>query len=143
MKTSELMLGDYLYVLPSNMVIKVAAIHRGKVGYHARTDKLAWIRVDLLRPIPITPEILTKNGFVWNNDYDTYSQFTWADGEALYVIIIDIRFYKEPICGVETLLQCEVNFKGGVDKIHICHIISVHELQHALTICGIDKKIEI
>lgn len=64
-----------------------------------------------------------------------------ADGS--YTVIIDFRFYKEPICGVETLLQCEVNFKGGVDKIHNCHIINVHEIQHALTICGIEKKIEI
>lgn len=143
MKTSEIMLGDYFNVYPSNLPIKVAAIHKGKVGYHARIGKLAWVRADLLRPIPMTTGILRKNGFAKIGDYDTHLNFilSFIHDDDDDIIIVEYRIYKEPICGVNTLLRCEVNFKGGVDKIHSCHIEYLHELQHALRLCGIEKTI--
>lgn len=138
------MLGDYFNVYPSNMAIRVVAIHKGKVAYRAAcTGKLEWVRADLLRPIPVTTKILRKNGFAKIGDYDTHLNFILSFIHDDDTIIVEYRIYKEPICGVNTLLRCEVNFKGGVDKIHSCHIEYFHELQHALRLCGIDKTIDI
>lgn len=52
MKTNELMIGDYITVTPSGMLIQVAAVHKKKVAYHTCTNKLSWVREGLLRPIP-------------------------------------------------------------------------------------------
>lgn len=54
MKAEDIRVGDYLMVEPSKMVIKIAAIHNKKVGYHAVTNRLEWVKIGLLRPIPIT-----------------------------------------------------------------------------------------
>ena len=142
MKTSEIMLGDYFNVYPSNLPIKVVATHTMKVAYRAAcTGKLEWVRADLLRPIPITTGILRKNGFAKIGDYDTHFNFILSFIHDDDTIIVEYRIYKEPICGVNTLLRCEVSFKGGVDKIRSCHIKYLHELQHALRLCGITREI--
>lgn len=63
MKATDLQIGDYVLAKPSMMLIKVAAVHNKKVGYHAVTNRLNWVRMDLLEPIPLTLEILEANGF--------------------------------------------------------------------------------
>ena len=128
MKTSEIMLGDYVNVHPSNLPIKVASIHKGKVGYHARTDKLAWVRAGLLRPIPLTPEILEKNGFTLKEEEKGMYGVTIAP----YYTRDDVPF--EVFCDGEPFA---IWFKDPVN------IKYVHQLQHALRLCGIDKTIEL
>lgn len=137
MKAEDICIGDWLQVKPSGIPIKVAAVHKKKVGYHAHPDRLEWVRMSLVESVPITPEILEKSGFAFELVYDKHKEFTWHDND----IYVSFRFYGEPICGVDTLLRCELDFDGGVNKIHNCHITHVHELQHALRLCGIDKEI--
>ena len=100
--------------------------------------------IDCVEPIPLTPEILEKNGFdingipedmvpVEDRDWsdDTY---VWSKPETPYesmqvsVYMDDpYNFFIEIIC-----LYCHVD---GI------HVKFVHELQHALRLCGIDKEI--
>jgi len=61
MKAKDLMIGDYVSLKPSGMIIKVAAVHNKKVAYHAVVNRLSWVCESLLEPIPITPEFLKKN----------------------------------------------------------------------------------
>lgn len=68
MKPQDIMIGDWL--LADGRVIQVAAIHLRKVGYHARPDKLTWIRLDRLEYIRITPDTLTAFGFVKKEEWD-------------------------------------------------------------------------
>lgn len=58
---------------------------------------------------------------------------------------VQITFYNEPINGVSYLTQIETCSRkdDGVNHLHSCDIESVHELQHALRLCGIDKEIEL
>lgn len=138
MVTSELMLGDYLYVWPSNMVIKVAAIHKGKVGYHACTNKLSWVRVGLLRPIPITLEILEKNDFKKFPFLHIEGQHQWIFwGNTLISVTLWCRELNDDTKD-GMMLKIEAPTYTLCIKVNY-----VHEFQHALTICGIDKKIEI
>ena len=73
-----------------------------------------------LTPIPLTPEILEKNGFVDVGggvfNYDTIDLF--CEDDKLY-------FARE--AGYDKLLQVQ----------------HVHQLQHALRLAGIDKEIEL
>lgn len=146
MKTSEIMLGDYFNVHPSNLPIKVAAIHRGKVGYHACTDKLAWIMVDLIRPIPITPEVLARMGFTIEEVpkyYDTYTE----DEYTATIKCVDIRK-----CEVEIeyktywkklrAFNYDPHNRLGFTSIET-QVEYVHELQHILKVMKVDKELEL
>ena len=70
--------------------------------------------------IPLTPEILEKNGF----------EHPFANIYALNVEGRSIPFV------IEYLFGCE-----GLWDIRLTKISYVHELQHALRLCGIDKEI--
>ena len=119
MEARNLMIGDTISVKPSGMPIKVAAVHRKKVAYHAVINKLAWVRESLLEPIPLTQEILEKNGFsnkgtLWYLEEDNFElehnnndSFIWIVGDVY--IVASIKY--------------------------------VHELQQALRLCGIEKEI--
>lgn len=74
-----------------------------------------------IEPIPLTPEILEKNGFVYNDM--PFAQSWEQFGLALY------------LGGDGYRINCGQNVAMIID--------SVHELQHALRLCGIDKNIEI
>lgn len=63
MKTANLTVGDYVLIKSSMTIIKIAFVHQRKVGYYKVPNKLNWVRIDLLEPIPLTPEILEMNGF--------------------------------------------------------------------------------
>ena len=60
------MTDNLVTVSPSNMVIKISAVHHKKVAYHACVQKLTWVREGLLRPIPLTDDFFVKNGFVYH-----------------------------------------------------------------------------
>lgn len=83
-----------------------------------------------LQPIPLTPEILEKNG--WKHKY--YGIYRQMIGEA---ITIDI--FPEG-CSVvdERGSQCRYRL-----RYHLPAPKFVHELQHALRLCGIEKEIEL
>lgn len=85
MKANELMIGDYISVKPSRIPIKVAAVHHKKVAYHKVVNKLVWIRESLLESIPLTEEILEKNGFVKNKADELQHAFKLfkVDGEII------------------------------------------------------------
>ena len=63
MTAKELMIGNWVLIKPEMKPIKVAAVHQMKIGYHVRADKLNWVRLGLLEPIPLTPKLLVANGF--------------------------------------------------------------------------------
>lgn len=69
-RPQDIMIGDWL--LTEGGVLQVAAIHQKKIGYHRRDDKLAWVRLDRLTYIPITPETLRAFGFVRKEDWDGF-----------------------------------------------------------------------
>ena len=89
-----------------------------------------------LEPIPLTPEILEKNGFshneIWHNSF--------IDIEICH---IDIQFGYG---GKVDNIRIRENRKGSVipseqNNIYLAHIEYVHQLQHAMRICGIEKEI--
>lgn len=76
LKPQDIMIGDYL--LADGKVIRVAAIHRKKVGYHNVPNKLTWVRLDRLDYIKITPETLTAFGFVKKEEWDGWlNEYAW------------------------------------------------------------------
>ena len=60
MKAIDLMIGDFVKFANSDVCHMVYAVQ----GKSVKIDKQYWHKADKLKPIPITPEILEKNGFV-------------------------------------------------------------------------------
>ena len=128
MKAEELMRNDWVYV--DNEPRQVDWIRSGEVG-------LLWsqtVTPPYLKPIPLTPEILEKNGFALKPD-----GWLWCKEEGNEdTDYIFIQFRK----GCEEVRLVELNFVNKVlAKYEQMHY--VHELQHALRLCGIKKEIEL
>lgn len=99
-----------------------------------------------LKPIPLTAEILEKNGFHKQKWNDLVTEFVFAkDLNQSPQTVIQFTFYSKEIEGVRSLLKMwtKSKFGHGQNDVHLCGIYYVHELQHALRLCGIDKTIEI
>lgn len=117
------MLGDWAHTPDGDFKITGIEDNYLWVGgnYYAAKD---------VTPIPLTSDILKKNGFGYTEG-DEYLTHYYL-GEECYCANMDLHIGS--------------NNKGGFwlntygDEIH--GIKYVHELQHALRICGIDKEIE-
>lgn len=89
----------------------------------------------LLKGIPLTPEILEKNGF--ENDF--YHDESVAD---YHFVRLEGYSYREDFILV-TWCNGELNVVNDLIGEVKIHCENIHELQHALRLCGIDKEIEI
>lgn len=90
---------------------------------------------DEISPIPLTAEILEKNDFIIKKKWAQIGNF----GDSPLIMW---HFADDPILGnYKTELEVHQNDTG---KVHVripCKY--VHELQHALRLCGINKNIEL
>lgn len=117
MNAKDLMIGDW--VVWATRPTKIDAIAEGGFSVHLKDE--GWQSVDAVEPIKLTPEILEKNGFRYN---DLPFVMAWERfGLALYN------------GGNGYRINCGNNVALIID--------SVHELQHALRLCGIEKGIEL
>ena len=98
--------------------------------------------IDYLEPIPLTAEILEQNGFGRVPQPGCSNPYHWKlkqrdeDGELLY----RIEAYNTPFRG----MFIQINNPSDCASISFCKQIEhVHELQHAMRLCGIDKEITI
>ena len=125
MKVEELMIGDWVIITLRNKIGKVYRIDE------ANGKGNGWVAVingdyheTHLEPILLTPEILEKNGFVeWEDKC-----YRWEYAEGIY---INADFTaQEPWAHISN--RC-------YSATPVCRY--VHQLQHALRLCGIEKEI--
>jgi hypothetical protein len=131
MKVCDLMVGDL--VLHDGKVIRVDAVHKRKIGYHKTKDKLTWLFSGQFEPIQLTPEILEKNGFEFDDVIPECRMFMGIDDR------VALRNDKE-------YMNSNNEWHVHIDSedyctIANCELTYVHELQHILRLCKIDKEI--
>ena len=130
MKANELMIGDWVRN-DLNEVQQVVELREGRIML-AYNDMYDYDEID---PIPITPEILEKNGFEKQGfdgwEYNIYGQ---ANGDYLCSVLWRTDY------GIPHLMIESHSSKHG--SFRSFEIRYVHELQHALRLCGIEKIIE-
>ena len=120
MKANELMIGDWVLVhKPTCKGHRVDYINEMEEEIGA--DGEIYDVCDI-KPIPLTPEILEKNGFRHGCYVGGY-----------YSPDCPFRVFTKTAgkCEFTTLFDDEIHF--------LC--VFVHQLQHALRLCGIDKEI--
>ena len=145
MKKEDLMIGDWVNIQTEKddepMYSQVEQLWECEIDADFQTD------YKNVHPIPLSKEILEKNGFHLMHGFrynETYPTYGWGDNIDKKYISVDVTFYDdEPINGVMHLVKIYRDSMGedGVDSIHSCHIDYVHELQHALKVCKIEKEI--
>lgn len=86
-----------------------------------------------VEPIPLTPEILEKNGFEKAENIQLYNYYLGIDSRvSLHDFAFDINSSNTWHVHIDDEDYC---------SIANCELTYVHELQHALKLCGIDKEI--
>jgi hypothetical protein len=137
MKINELMIGDWVYNKHHKKNIQIQPydffVHgHGNNGTFAVSSTIVSGR-DLV-PIPLTEEILVKNGFKKQEDVNEWSYYKSKDGKGQYMILWSMDYNYLEI-GSYTEEFGEFNRLGVMRY--------VHQLQHALRLCGIDKEIKL
>ena len=86
-----------------------------------------------VRPIPLLPKILAKNGFRRLDRFDEYVIGEWDSNPFIAVRLAEM--FVEPAILV----------KNGGPSVHLfgSRSESVHQLQHALRLAGVEKEIEV
>lgn len=122
MKVTELMVGDWVYVVRGydkhHTIEKIKGVIADEdEPYPVTISTGETVSLNDIKPIPLTEDILVKNGFVktWNGDWQLKEYAT---------IIISKDYYVKI-------------FERSI------RIDYVHELQHALRVACIEKEIEL
>ena len=146
MKTTDLMVGDW--VLINDAPHKIQAIDSIDAEILA-DDDLYYVgedrchSEDKIEGIPITPEILKKNDWYWGftSDEKNFKSCVMGAFEPHWVYDkgageISLYFDKDTDGGA--LRIADQRFNRRLDFFW-CDTLYVHELQHALRICGLNE----
>ena len=124
MRAEDLMIGDILDYMGT--AVKVYSIG-AKICVKECFGKNTYI-VDfdnLLKGLELTPEILEKNGFSLQSDNTEFFK-------------LDTYCFGNELC--EFLIH---RLNNGDYQFGPAKIRNVHELQHAMRLCGIEKEVEL
>ena len=143
MKATELMIGDWVHVeahrgfnaqnvkvetIPDNDGDNKYGHHYGHIGtwLDGGDNDFRDVEVKHLQPIPLTSEILEKNGFILKEEE-----------EGLYGVVVE-PYYSRDDVPFEVFCDGEPFAIWFKDPVNIKY---VHQLQHALRLCEIEKEI--
>ena len=127
MKAADLMIGDLVIRkdVPEEPMHVYDIKTSAGVVYLDQDGRGVTEKFENIEPIPLTKEILEKNGF----EGDVYLWINVGDEKTLEYYPFEHRL----ILWYEEGKNQEILFK--------CHCFYVHEFQHALKLCGIKKEI--
>ena len=131
MTYKDLMVGDYVQIKNVGLIIKITEIDGtyDAVNYfNKEAEGELTLSIKDIEPIPLTPEILEKNGWECFDTYHKYSHYRHPKAP------FGILWRKEGGCTIEF----KADESGGLAFLFILY---VHQLQHALRLCGIEKEI--
>lgn len=148
------MIGDWVQVMdaatntPYNCRVRYTiwpSMENALIGLDNKEISVSSLPAECLYPIPITPEILEKNGFYYGNTASeedfcnavgcSYPEDGWCYDEG--VGEIKILFPTELDAGLIRL--DDQNADRHLEWVFV-EPIMLHELQHALKLCGIEKE---
>lgn len=120
MKANELQIGDF--VRCGEILVRITRISE---------TSASGIDIDALEPIPLTEEILKANGFI---HHDYWNKGCYAYDAHKQDILWSMDFYFAPKKG-----RMEFGAAGKKATINDWHCEYVHELQHAIRLCGLNE----
>ncbi|MBQ3914330.1 MAG: hypothetical protein II692_02990 [Paludibacteraceae bacterium] len=147
MKAEEnLMVGDWVKFKGSDLYHQVKVVSNKSIKF----DNQKWFAKSSVESILLTPEILEKNEFVFvsanelNELEQSLANLLVANGKYVYEKRSDCGFLVERAdiyySEKNKAWSLEHSFGKKAD-INTANIDYIHELQHAMRLCGIEKEI--
>lgn len=126
MRANELMIGDWVRYVDTKAPFQIEDVSGSAMFMRWTSDGQTaiphtWSEIE---PVPLTPEILEKNGE--------------RDNDAIYSLGDGYEWLELTVCA-----DGSVWWTINLDEYQITRLRYVHELQHALRLCGIVKEIEL
>ena len=138
METKDLMIGIFVYFNcfdGISIIVKVTGF-KDNIVYGVSENGSHLCTIEKVEPISITPEILEKNEFLANKHVYPYPYYEYINKENY--LKIGFAFpqgnrtsYKEPWVYIDSVYVF-------VEHLPCTYI---HQLQHTLKLCGIEKEI--
>lgn len=130
-KISELSVGDWISD-KNGIVAQVRGIECWSDGYVVnvltKAGTITNLTVEGVRPIPLLPKILEKNGFSKNGVYNEWNLGKWDD---------------IPFIGISLDRQSMRIKNFNTDIFISCKVVYVHQLQRALRLAQVIMEIEV
>ena len=105
--------------------------------YYDEDECLQEVNVNVIKGIPVTPEILKKNGWKQNGGQYSFTFKSYTGYKVEY-----IGFFIEMFKNVHDMLKYKY-FQIFLENKNICGCFYVHQLQHHLFGLGINHKMEV
>ena len=132
-KISELSIGDWISD-KNGIVAQVRGIecwsNEYVVNVRTKAGTITSLTEEGVCPIPLTPEILEKNGLEYVDD----------DNDAVIFLCCDMFWAR--LCVGDTFWQVGIHSDDRLDAV-VCNVKHTHQLQHALRLAGVEKEIEV
>ena len=140
MKATGLMIGDWVNYSILNLNAKVFSIlgnHTIGIKFVDKNNKVEAIHgliEETINPIPLTEEILMKNGFSYEHEEETCSTCSYHHWQLVgeYLALDDCQYWRKE--KKDDLPRFRIS---GID------VNYVHQLQHLLRLCGVEKELTI
>lgn len=144
MKANELMIGDWVLTLEpthkEKVYAQIWAIEEGQTCILVKKDNCNWfVDIEWIEPISLTTEILKKNGFTYyesNGSFGLLTTMSYGNWDVDVVLFNVIHEYRNNQLHIATL-------DDSITLLHLMECNHVHEFQHALSLCKIEKEIEL
>ena len=136
MKATDLMIGDKVMVKVLSQIPNTYVLHTWTANDYSRDIQV--------KPIPLTPEILEKNGWYFGLTSDEedaeyclggchYDRHLCYDEGAGSISLI----FPNDTDGGELIID-DQSFNKHLNLV-FCDTLHVHEIQHALRLCGLNE----
>ena len=132
--------GDIVYNHKKEIIRITSSYLKGTKLFYYRDGECGWIREDAIKPIPITPELLEKNGWEKKAMSRGISDRHWVYTKP------DIEEYGYFPIYIEKGIGDEFDvypFTDNHDCKQIAYIKYVHQLQHILFGLGLNSEMEV
>ena len=155
LKISDLSVGDWVQINGRLRKVSVTAdTWDGKsdalVGYIRHEwpngyKEVHYKPIEAVKPIPITAEILEKNGFTRRSGEFPIYEYTTLLGKMLRITVVSLNHpYSYIACRIEDTSKelhefGRIPVSSSVDR----SPIHIHDLQHALRLAGVDREINL
>jgi len=143
MKASEICIGDWFKAIDYNSPFRITAIYddvvQTQADYQSEIDGNWYSEAEIkdLVPINLTESILVKNGFEKQGDLYQY-HINAGDGYTR----IDIIDLQDGVWSYDIDVYDKFAYAHKIHHDDDC-FLKLHQLQHLLRLCGVEKEIEL
>lgn len=145
LKISDPSVGDWVRYKGKECTIASIYGHPHEVALTYQGICYGCAYIDHLEPIPITAEILEKNGFTRRSSEFPIYEYATLLGKMLRTTVVSLNHpYSYIVCRIEDtskelheVARISINLSIDRSPVHI------HDLQHALRLAGVDKEINL